>query len=367
VAIKDFKLSEDSYDAQTYANYIGALGGFVAQFPDSANTPSAKTTLAAFEAEKKRVDAGEMKLDGKWLSKEDVQKERVQILGNSYLRHIKRFAAAGRLQDVMIAFEQLEKAAPGSAAFPEGVDIARRSAVTLKQAADAGVTRLRAQATEEKKTLDKLAEPQRSATAKELKYMHDRAEIAVAAVERTGVKWMPLNPATEKSLTALAVKAGTEVVRLGAIPVDAMRQSLKEVEKGKTALAAGDLSAAEAAFTKASQLWSGNEQVQRSIGAVAAAKKAEADKVAADKLAAENAAKAAAEAAAAAKMKESLQPAPTPAPTPAVAEEEPKVEEKSFLAKPAFWVILTVLLIFGALIGKVVRKFKDPSGNILDQ
>jgi hypothetical protein len=369
-AIKDFRLSEDSLDGPTYLHYISGLKGFVAQFPQSANAANAKTALDTIEAEKKRVDAGEFKFDGKWLSKEEVQKERTQILGGSYLRQMKRLAAAGRFQDAMGVFESLEKAAGGSAAFPDAVEIARRVAISLKQAADAGVLKVRAKTDEEKRTLEKLTEPQRSQTAKDLKYLRDQVEASVATIERSGAKWMPLSPATERSLTALAAKAGTEIVRLNGLPVENMRLSLKEVEKGKAAVAAKDLAAAEAAYGKAGQYWAANEQVQRGLALVVALRATDSAKMAADKLAAEAAAKTAAEAEAAAKKAAdlaALKPAPTPEPAAvAVVEDEP-VKEPSFFSKPIGWIIIAVLLAFGGIIAKAIRKGRDPSGNILDQ
>jgi hypothetical protein len=369
-ALKQFRVAEDGLDPTTYTHYITALKGFLSQYPAATNAGDAKAALETLEAEKKRIDAGEFKFDGKWLAKEELQREKVQVLGNSYLRQMKRLAAAGRVQDVLVTFETMEKAAGGSGAFPEAVEMARRSLVSLKQAADAGVARLKAQALEEKKTLEKLNEPQRSMTAKDLKYLRDQAEAQVTTLERSGVKWMPITPGTERSLVALASKAGTEIVRLNGLPTENMRASLKEVEKAKAAIAAGDLATADAAYAKAGQLWSANEQVQRGLASVAALRKSEADKMAAEKQAAELAAKKAKEADEAAKKAAALaalKPAPTPEPTPVVAEPEEPKKEPSFFSKPAGWVILAVLLAFGGIIAKAIRKHRDPSNNILDQ
>ena len=59
---------------------------------------------------------------------------------------------------------------------------------------------------------------------------------------------------------------------------------------------------------------------------------------------------------------------PTPAPaTTAVIEEEKKPESGSVLTKPAFWVILFIILAFAALGKKALTKYRDPEKNILDQ
>ena len=249
------------------------------------------------------------------------------------------------------------------------MELARLSLTALKQGAEAGLAKLKSQAVEEKAMLEKLSEPKKSQTAKELKAMRDRAEATIAAIERSGAKWVPLNPATERSLSSISSKAGSEISRLNSIQVENMKQSLREVEKAKAAVASGDLEGATAAFTKAGQLWNANEQVQRGIASIASARKAEVDKVAADKVAAAEAVKAASEAEAAAKkaaIDASLKPVPTPEPV-AVVEEEPKKKEESFLSKPVFWIFLVILIAAGAMIRKALHKFKDPSSNILDQ
>ena len=366
---KDVALGEDSLDPTTYTHRIAALNAFIAQFPESPNLGAAKKLLADFEGEKKRMDAGEYKFDGKWLSKEELKEERVQVLGNSYLRQLKRLTAAGRLQDAMGVFEALEKQAPGSAAFPEAVEITRRSLAVLRQAAEATQKRLSQKALEESRTLEKLSEPQRSQTAKDLKYLRDTTEANVAAIERTGVKWMPLSPATEKSMVSLTSKAGNELIRLNGISIDAMRQSLAEAAKAKAASASGDHAAAEAAYSRAASLWSANELVIRGVAATANASKLASEKMAADKLAAAEAVKVAEAAAAAAKkaqLEAGLKPAPPPEPV-AVVEPEVVKEEPSFFSKPAAWIMLVIVVAFGALIAKTIRKFKDPTGNILDQ
>ena len=366
--LKDFKLSDDSLEPAIYLHYINSLKGFITQFPDSPNAAAAKTALAAIEAEKTRVDGGEYKFDGKWLSKDEVQKERIQILGSAYLSQMKKFAAAGRISEAMASFEQLQKQAAGSASFPEAVELARRTVASLKAAADNGLVKLKAQRVEDQKMVDKLTEPQKSQTARDLKALRDRIDASVAAAERSGAKWLPLNPANERSLAAISSKAGSELSRLNGLQTENMKASIAEVAKVKAALGAGDLAAAEAGAAKAKQLWPGNEQVERANAEIAAAKKLSAEKLAAEKAAAAEAARVAAEEA---KKKPVPELAPPPPPEPAAAapveEESVKKEEGSIFSSPGFWVLLVVIVVFAAVGRKAFRKFKDPTGNILDQ
>jgi hypothetical protein len=79
--LKNLQPGANSLPAGQYDRAIVPLRNFVTQFPQSANAPDAQKALTAFEDEKKRVDAGELKLNGKWISKAEVQNERYQING----------------------------------------------------------------------------------------------------------------------------------------------------------------------------------------------------------------------------------------------------------------------------------------------
>lgn len=360
--LKDIKLTDDSFDPAIYSNYVNLLKDFIARFPESANAQAAKTTLAAVEAEKLRVDAGEYKFNNKWLSKEEVQKERVQLLGSAYLEQMQKFAAAGRIQDALAAFDRLEKQAGGSASYPDAVELARRSVASLKSAADNTLTKLRSFRIEEQDALKKLTEPLKTQTANNMKATRDRIDAAVAAYERSGVKWMPLSPANERSLAAISSKAASEISRLSSVQTENMKASLREAAKTQAALDSGDLVVAETALSKARQLWSRNEKLEHLTVALAAAKTAEKNKLAAEKAQAAEAALLAVEAA-----KKKTMPVLEPPPPEPVQQEVVKKEEPSFFSKPVAWVLLVIFLVFSTLGRKALRKFKDPERNILDQ
>ncbi len=356
--IKAIALGSESLEQSDYSGAVNLLGTFIAQFPQSAHAAEAKEKLAKFEEEKKRVEAGEMKLDSKWLTAAQVQEERAQISGHILLSRMKRFAAAGQYVEAMNVFAAIEKTLNGSAAYPDAVVLARQTAPLLKTAAEQRLTQLK-QLLEQNKA--RLANTQ-GADRVQLEGMQKQQQAAneanLAAIDRAGVLWMPLNPANERSIGALISRASGETSRLAGQQVEKMRQSVQAAQSAQSALEAGDLAKADASLKEASAAWSNNELLKRLQSKLAAEQKIA-------MTAKTEAAKANAEALAlAAKATPTPKPKPAPEPAPVVATvEPPKKEPSSSLGSSVFLVLL--LLGLAALAKKFLGK--NPAENILDQ
>jgi hypothetical protein len=135
-----------------------------------------------------------------------------------------------------------------------------------------------------------------------------------------------------------------------------MKESVKISEMAATALAGGDLDGAEKSLREATSAWSENELAKRLQAKIIEARKA------------------------AIPSKETgTKPTPTPTPTPTpkpkpvpTASTEPVREdapppETPFFKKPVFFVVLAVVVAFGAIGAKVFAKFRSADSNLLDQ
>jgi hypothetical protein len=193
-----------------------------------------------------------------------------------------------------------------------------------------------------------------------------QTEAAVLRLEQTGAKWLPLAPATERSLSATSTKAGGMLTRLNTHNVPRMKESLGAAERARQAIEDNELDVAEKALGEARSAWPKNELVERLQPKLAAAKTkatvAAAEKNRADKAAAAAQTMTAEEKA---KSKTSSTSTPSSAPAPAVAD-EPK-PEGSILGKPAFWIILLVVLGLATVGMKALGKFRSAEKNELDQ
>ena len=119
--LKALKLGKNSLPAASYDAAINPLKGFAAEFPKSQFATEAQKIADAFSAEKKRVEAGEVKLDDKWLSKDEAQKERYQI--NALIAfHYMKDQSTRDMVGAMNTFDAIEKNFPGARAYPDAVE-----------------------------------------------------------------------------------------------------------------------------------------------------------------------------------------------------------------------------------------------------
>ncbi len=80
-AIIAIQPSTNSLTPTQYDPSIRALEAYVKQYPAGGHTKEVQATLDEFKAERKRVETGEVKLHGEWISKEKAAREKIQIEG----------------------------------------------------------------------------------------------------------------------------------------------------------------------------------------------------------------------------------------------------------------------------------------------
>jgi tetratricopeptide (TPR) repeat protein len=261
-AIKNLKPGPNSLPAQSYEQVTRNLNSFINNFTNSTHAPAVKAQLKEWEDEKKRVDAGEVKLDGKWLGKDEAQKERYQINGQVIFNHMQQQIRQNDLTGAMNSFDQLERSFPGARTYPDAVDSAKKIVPTLKSSADRALQNFKFQQTEREKGLQLLSDAQKTETLAGIQRDQQRADAAVDAANKAGLKWPPMVP-NEKALTDISNKAQEEQRRLAELPVAKMRESMKLVAKAQTELTEKKFEDAEATLRQANEAWSANEMVAR--------------------------------------------------------------------------------------------------------
>ena len=261
-ALKNLKLGANSLPAAQYDALIRPLQGFVNEYPKSAHAAEASQLLANFAGEKKRVDDGEVRLGEKWLSTEEVSKERYQINGMLAFQYQRSQRAAGDLIGALNSFDQIEKTLNGAKNFPDAVETARETLTTLKTTVDRAQQMFATRKAEFDAGLANSSALQKpellAARQKELA----QGEAALAAAEKAKIKWPALVVRSDKNLEAIAKKVPTELQRLATIDVAKLRQSVQLAEQGQKELAAQNAAASES-FTKALALWPNNELAKR--------------------------------------------------------------------------------------------------------
>jgi hypothetical protein len=367
--LKGITLGDESRDSADYTVWIERLKNFVTAFPQSANVAAANTQIKALEDEKKRVDAGEIKLEGKWLSKEELEEERVQVEGKLLLRRMQKQGAAGDLIEALNTFDVMEKRANTSASFPDAVVVARQAVSLLRPMVEKRKLELKEQVLENKRRIANVRGVDKSTLESAQKLTAKRVEDLVATYEERGAKWMPLNPATERSMNNLGSKLASEASLLNSrYNVEKMKEGLAVIEKIKALLKEEKYEEVEDLYSKAYLLWPQNEYAKRLQPVMAEVKgKAGTARIAADK------------AAAAKLLGGNPPPKPATGGTPGTtvattkqpgsaqaADEGGTKEDVSPLSKPIVWVMILAVLGGGLFFFFKGKKAKHSDGDVTD-
>ncbi|MCE9611157.1 MAG: hypothetical protein K8R23_13260 [Chthoniobacter sp.] len=256
--IMNLQPGKTSYVTAQYDSIIAALQSFIAQFPDSAHVAEVQATLKTFEAEKKRVVAGEMKFEGIWLSHAAAVKQRVQIGGSQYLAAMKSANASGDAIGALNAFAALEKNFGGAKVLPEAVAFAQQILVALKPAVEQAIVNQKINNAERVKGVAAAGPAQRAELIAAYQREQTQADAAIAAA--TAAKtWPPFLPSSDKCLAAILTKIPAEAKRLQDMPVAAMRESIDMAEKAQAEFASKNVDAASDMVAEVLKLWPAND------------------------------------------------------------------------------------------------------------
>ena len=352
--LKTLRLGKNSLPAASYDAAINPLKAFASEFPKSQFAAEAQKTADAFAAEKKRVDAGEVKLEDKWLSQEEAQKERYQIGGLIAFNYMKDQSTRDMIAALNL-FDAIEKNYAGSRSYPDAVEYVQKMLPALKGQVEARTKALAGQKAERDQKLSQLKGAPKTALQDEISRERTATDAALSASRKAGYKWDPLSPSTEESLRNLASKATSETQRLAGVPVAKMRASVASAEKAKAALEKRDFAAAEGALAQASSEWPANEIATRLSTELRFAKTAATATAAAEPTAAAPVAAAPSEA-----------PVAKTGPASSAGDEVEVEKEKPFLLTPGGAITVVIAMAFLIVGINTFKKIKSKANDVLE-
>lgn len=271
LALKSLAPGPNSLAAASYEGPIARVQNFGTTYPASAHAAEASQLLATLQDEKARVEAGGLKIDGQWLSKETVQKERYQLSARLLLAQMQEQAHRGDYVGALNTFDQIERNFPGASVFPEAATAAQQAVAQLKATADRALQSWHYQKKELDDQTKLVPEPRRTELISLQKKEQAQFDAQVEAATKGNIKWPPLLARSEKSLTTLTSKAAEEAKRLAALPLAKIRQAIPLTEQARAALASGDFAAAQTLTQQATTLWPEGEAARRLLAEIAAA------------------------------------------------------------------------------------------------
>jgi len=257
-AVKDLRPAENAFTLSAFDGEIGALQGFVDTYPGSSHVAEVKKNLAEFEDERAHLEGGQYKVFGKWLSKDDAMKQRYQIASQELFESMEAQVKGRDLIGALNTFTELEKSYPGARVYPDAVDRAKQIVAALHPDIDRRLEVWQHDEEERLTNLELVAEPEKSQLIAAAKAEAKRYDTLCQNAQKSGLKWIPLLPRSEKSLTALQTTVENEEPRLDAIPVEQMHESVQALDRGREAIEEQDALGADSALKEAANLWPAN-------------------------------------------------------------------------------------------------------------
>jgi hypothetical protein len=250
----DLSLTPDEYD-----QILTSLNAFIKQYPGSTYLPEIQKLAGVFQDEKNRVEQGQLKYMGEWLSKADAAGRQIQIDGIRYYDSMVQQAAAGDFVSAMQTYDVIEKKYVSTRSYPAAVQLARTVLSRLQQDLASRMQQVKADQAQLQQTILATAEPAKSNLIVSAREEQDRASATVAAAIRAGQKWTPLIPRSQVSVDTLQKTVTSEASRIASIQVEPMIASIQKVDAARSAFNIGDYKTADALLKDASTLWAQNE------------------------------------------------------------------------------------------------------------
>lgn len=176
---------------------------FVEKHPKSQHIDEVKEMLATLEDELKRVQAGEVRLNGEWVSAEAWNANAYDYDAQIELGKMKAAAKLNRYRSALIAYDELAIAFPASDALNEAKDIARGIVPKYLSIISAKASSAREKKTEREMKVETL--PSRDRTRVKNAYAEEEArhQAALDAVKESRSKWLPEYDFDERTLKSL--------------------------------------------------------------------------------------------------------------------------------------------------------------------
>lgn len=261
-ALKNEVLPISAMEVTVYDSYITAMKGFLAKYAYSSKVPEVRGWCQKAEKERQRVAAGEVKIQGTFLTAEQFKEEEYQLNALQIFQKIQASSKSNPVE-ALNEFILLEKTGAGSVVYITAVTNAKEILRNLQSVLNHEQRNFPIKEGERDKSI-LLAKPAvqdsiKAARAKDIKSLQD----AIAAAKTAGVTFPPYGVFLLESMKNLQAVVEKEQQRINAIDLAPIQESLEETERASVYYAKSEWVAAQGSLNKALELWPANERAVR--------------------------------------------------------------------------------------------------------
>lgn len=234
------------------------LPDFLAKYSDSAYATQLKERLETLTQERNRVRQGDRRIDGTWITADQISSDPYQKGALLKFSEMKQQAERKNHVESLRRYEILEKKFAGSEVMPDGIDLALKQLDRLE--ADLSVSMANF-AINDKNRENAIA----ATTADQAKIIKEGVEkekaeatAAIAAASADGGKFFPVFPNSKEALESLQVLITSERSRLLQLKKVPMREGLVASRECARLIALGKTKEAQEQLALSQKFWPAN-------------------------------------------------------------------------------------------------------------
>jgi len=210
-ALKDTLPTSDQLSEGAYRGLIEPVRSFVEKYPKSEYIDEVKTMLSTLEEESKRVEAGDVRLSGEWVSKADWDSDAYELDAQLALGKIKLAARRGQYRQAMLASDELSNSFPLSEALIESEDIAKAILPKYLRIISAKTATAKEKIEKRERNLNNLPSRDAKRVKLEIDAQTARHNAQMEEARESRTKWLPVNDFDEKGLKNLERSISTAI------------------------------------------------------------------------------------------------------------------------------------------------------------
>ncbi|MGI9239810.1 MAG: PTPDL family protein, partial [Verrucomicrobiales bacterium] len=221
--IRELVPSADLLEEGAYRRMIeGAPKVFLTSFPSSPLVPEVKKIIATLEEERQKVIDGDVKLDGKWITKESIDADPYNHKALVQLAKINSLLAGEEYLDAFRSFDALEKAYPESTSYPQAVTVIKGALTTYSPRVATQLAKSTRDNKRRETDYSRMREDQRAKAEAAYKRQLDPFLKQHAADRAAKKKWLDFHIWDLASIADAQTEAKAETTRLDKLDVAAL-------------------------------------------------------------------------------------------------------------------------------------------------
>jgi len=179
---------------------------FLASFPRFAHKSEVQKMLAQLEEELKRVTAGDVKLNGKWISADDWNANALEHDSRLAFAKMEKLAKRRRYRLAMMEYDKIQSEFRGSPAASDARDLANKILPIYSKSVSRMLANVKENIAKHKKQLQNLPTRDAARVRKAFEEKEARLEKALAKAKEDRNKWIPVNEFNASALRRLATQ-----------------------------------------------------------------------------------------------------------------------------------------------------------------